>query len=235
MLKISVLTTLFALVASISNAQQLNVIQVKGNRAIVEIQTGEKLKVGESYAVGKVDGEISLDPVASGKGTRNYLIGIQDLQLVNTKTDERLANSEFSLGGTFKFGWNKKQYEYGPLGYFKYLKNSNNTGTTLAQTTWGIGGFGTYNFQPNIIGTELIFSGDVDFLYKSTSSEALTVKTSTTAMEFTVGPYAKWYVLSDDHCIRGGLVFAWSKSDGSNSDAITTTGIKAVVGISTYF
>lgn len=227
MIKLSVLTTIMIIMgASLSNAQQLNVIQVKGNRAIVEVQTGEKLKVGESYAVGKVDGEISLDPVASGKGTRNYLIGL-DVGFSNVKADTAGAQSQMAINTALKFGWNKKQYEYGPLFAFDYTKS----GSLKPTYTWGVGGFGTYNFQPNIIGTELIFSGDAEFVFAQTKAgDADAFNT----MGLTVGPFAKWYGISDDHCIRGGLVFSWDRTSPATGD-VTTTGIQAVVGISTYF
>lgn len=226
-LNISVMTTvMFLFGASISQAQQLNVIQVKGNRAIVEVQTGEKLKVGESYAVGKVDGEVSLDPVAAGKGSRNQLIGL-DLSLSNTKVDTAGAQSVMTIDTTIKYGWNKKQYEWGPLVSLDYTKS----GSAKPTYTWGLGAFGTYNFQPNIIGTDLIFSGDADFVFASTKQGTADAVNS---MGITVGPFAKWYGISDDHCIRGGLVFTWSRVSPASGD-VTTTGVKAVVGISTYF
>lgn len=231
MLKISALTTILIIMsASISQAQQLNVIQVKGNRAIVEVQTGEKLKVGESYAVGKVDGEISLDPVAAGKGTRNHLIGL-DFSLSNKKADTQGAQSQLAIDSTLKFGWNKKQYEYGPQLLFSYTKDGNNK----PSVTFGAGAFGTYNFQPNIIGTELIFSGDVEFNFAQNTQTIANTELSTTIMNMTIGPFAKWYGLSDDHCIRGGLVFSWDKTNPENGTDTTNTGIEAVVGISTYF
>lgn len=229
MKNISVITTIMFLCASFVEAQQLNVIQVKGNRAIVEVQTGEKLKVGESYAVGKVDGEVSLDPVAAGKGTRNYLIGL-DFSLANTKSDATGAQSQLDIDTTLKFGWNKKQYEYGPLATLDYSKYGGNKPTV----TWGLGGFGTYNFQPNIIGTELIFSGDAELSFGQRTETVVSQDVKTTLVSLTVGPFAKWYGLSDDHCIRGGLVFAWDKASASGN-SVATTGIKAVVGISTYF
>lgn len=229
MKNISIVTTIMFLCASFVEAQQLNVIQVKGNRAIVEVQTGEKLKVGESYAVGKVDGEVSLDPVASGKGSRNYLVGL-DFSLSNTKADTAGAQSVMAIDTALKFGWNKKQYEYGPLATFTYEKQ----GSIKPSYAMSVGAFGTYNFQPNIIGTDLIFSGDAEFTMGQSKTTVVTTDVTTNLVGLTVGPFAKWYGISDDHCIRGGLVFAWDKaSSGGNS--VTTTGVQAVIGISTYF
>lgn len=230
MKNISVMTTIMFLFASFAEAQQLNVIQVKGNRAIVEVQTGEKLKVGESYAVGKVDGETSLEPVASGKGSRNYLVGL-DFSLSNTKADTAGAQSVLAIDTAVKFGWNKKQYEYGPLATFSYEK----TGSIKPTYTMGLGAFGTYNFQPNIIGTDLIFSGDAEFVIGQQKTTIVNADITTNIMSLTFGPFAKWYGISDDHCIRGGLVFAWDKSDPDTGNTTTTTGIQAVIGISTYF
>jgi hypothetical protein len=139
-MKFSIIATILFSTFAV-NAQQLNVIQVKGNRAIVEVQTGEKLKVGESYSVGKVDGEISLDPVASGKGSRNYLIGL-DFALTNTKSDQTNAQTTLAIDSTLKFGWNKKQYEFGPLATLDYTK----AGSAKPTYTYGLGAFGTYNF-----------------------------------------------------------------------------------------
>lgn len=227
--KISALTTIMFLCASFAEAQQLNVIQVKGNRAIVEVQTGEKLKVGESYAVGKVDGEVSLDPVASGKGSRNYLVGLE-FALSNTKADTAGAQSVMAIDTALKFGWNKKQYEYGPLASLTYEKQ----GSVKPSYTMRVGAFGTYNFQPNIIGTDLIFSGDAEFTMGQSKATVVTTDVTTNLMGLTVGPFAKWYGISDDHCIRGGFVFAWDKAN-SGGNSVTTTGVNAVIGISTYF
>ncbi|MES2801513.1 MAG: hypothetical protein V4654_03390 [Bdellovibrionota bacterium] len=226
-LKISVLTMIMFLIgATASQAQQLNVIQVKGNRAIVEIQTGQKLKVGESYAVGKVDGEVSLGPVASSKGSRNNLIGL-DFSFSNTKADAAGAQSVLAIDTTVKFGWNKKQYEYGPLLAFNYSKS----GSLKPNYTLGVGAFGTYNFQPNIIGTDLVFSGDAEFVFAQTKQGSAD---SFNTLGFAAGPFAKWYGLSNDHCIRGGIVFSWDRTSPSTGD-VTNTGLQAVVGISTYF
>lgn len=224
---ISVITIIMVLMsASLAQAQQLNVIQVRGNRAVVEVQTGEKLKVGESYTVGKLDGEVSIDSTAAIKSSRNNLIGL-NLALANTKTDIAAAQSVTDISTDLKFGWNNKQYEWGPLVSLNYTKS----GDADPNMTWGAGLFGTYNFQPNTTGTELIFSGDVDFKFSQTKQGNADAVNSSA---LTVGPFAKWFGLSDSHCIRGGLVFSWSRNSPASGD-VTTTGIKAIVGISTYF
>lgn len=213
-------------VAQTLQAQQLNVIQVKGNRAIVEIQTGEKLKVGESYAVGKVDGDVVMDPVETKKGNRNYLLGM-DLTFSNTKADTTTAETMVDFSGTVKFGWNKRIYEFGPLASLIYSKE----GSLKPTYAFGLGGFGSYNFQPNNVGTELVFSGDADFIWYQIKSSPAT--DAYDAMAFTIGPYVKWFGVSDDHCFRSGLVFSWLRT--SSTTDVTTTGLKAVVGLSTYF
>lgn len=225
-LVISLLTFLLAVTSA--QAQQLNVIQVKGNRAIVEVQTGEKLKVGESYAVGKVDGELTIDDnaVSTAKAKRDYLVGM-DLSVANTKADYAGAQTMLNIEGTIKFGWNKKMFEYGPLATLQYEKE----GSLKPNYTYGLGAFGTYNFQPNTVGTELVFSGDAEFTWAQAKEGSAD---SVSAMEFTVGPFAKWFGTSDNYCFRGGLVFSWSRTSPSTGD-ITTTGVQAIAGIATYF
>lgn len=207
-------------------AQQMNVIQVKGNRAIVEVQTGERLKVGESYAVGKVDGDISLDTSAIKQGRRDYLVGI-DAQLSSTKEDRVGAETVFEIDGTVKFGWNKKQYEYGPLLSVEYLK----VGGIKPTYTFGAGAFGTYNFQPNLRGNDLIYSGDAQFVFQQTKQGSASAFNT---MTMTVGPFAKLFAFSEDFCFRAGFVFLWQRSSPSTGD-VTTTGAQLVAGINTYF
>lgn len=221
-MKLALITISFFACLS-AQAQQFNVVQVKGNRAIVEVQTGEKLKVGESYSVGKTNGEE--ESSNNAKGARNYLLGL-DLSLSSTKSDSAGAVTVLEMGGVVKFGWNKKKYEFGPVGIFEYTK----LGSLEPSTTFGIGGFGTYNFQNNEPGTELIFSGDAQFVYTTQKQGS----SSTNGYDIQLGPFVKWFGLSGDHCITGGLVFSFNKQSPTGGD-VTTSGIKAIAGISTYF
>lgn len=202
----------------ITQAQQLNVIQVKGNRAIVEVQDGNTLSVGQTIHAG--NGSSS-----AGKGSRNKLIGL-DVAFANTKPNIAGSASTMSFTATGKYGWNHKDFEFGPVASLNYIKESGKDATTA----FGLGAFGTYNFQPNISGTSTIFSLDAEGLF----TQQKTTGTSSSGMAFSAGPFMKWFGVSDDHAIRAGVVYSMEKSKVGNLD-VTTSGFKAVAGISTYF
>lgn len=208
-------------------AQQFNVIQVKGNRAIIEVQTGEKLKVGESYSVGKSEfGEDEFADVKSKrKGQRKNLIGL-NFSLSNLKPDTTNAKSTTIIESTIKYGWNLKQYEVAPLVTLSFTKPEN----TDASTTIGFGAAGSYNFQQNVPGTELIFSADAQLILTSTK----TPTASGNGTAFLIGPGAKWFSLSNDYAIAGGVYLSMDKQSIGNSN-FTTSGLVMQIGLSNYF
>ena len=66
-------------------AQEFNVLQVKGKKAIVEIKSNERLKKGETYFVNQNIADDGFTPKI--KNNRNYLIGLEVAEFSSTKSD----------------------------------------------------------------------------------------------------------------------------------------------------
>lgn len=208
-------------------AQEFNVLQVKGKKAIIEIKSNDKLKAGETYFVNQNISDDGFTPRI--KNSRNYLISLEVAEFSSTKSDLPGANTVSNFTLSTKFGWNKKDIEFGPS---LSLENTD-TGTQTTAIT-GFGGFFTYNFQPNTTGRDLIFSADADLVI-SNRKDSFTggASSSLSTTSFYVGPYAKMFILSSDYCFKGGVRYIYEKNSGSNN--VKTTGFALTVGLSNYF
>jgi hypothetical protein len=202
------------------HAQQFSVVQVKGNKAIIELQSGDKLKVGESYSIGNNSSNHT-----STAGTRDHLIGL-NFEFSNLSMSPGTPSSTMALNIDMKYGWNKKQYEYGALVGMTYSKPDDDSATTLLK----YGGFGTYNFQMNTPGTQMIYGVDGTFVLTATKRPL----ESGNGMTIEIGPSIKWFGFSDDHAITGGFYYSLDKQAVGRED-VTTSGFKLIAGISTYY
>ncbi len=208
-------------------AQEFNVLQVKGKKAIIEIKSNDKLKAGETYFVNQNIADDGFTPRI--KNSRNYLISLEAAEFSSTKSDLPGANTVSNFTLVSKFGWNKKDFEYGPA-----IGLSNTDTGTQTTTVTGFGGFFTYNFQPNTTGRDLILSADADLIVsnrKDSFTGGASSRLSTTA--FYVGPYAKMFILSSDYCFKGGVRYVYEKNSGSNN--VKTSGFALTIGLSNYF
>ncbi len=208
-------------------AQEFNVLQVKGKKAIIEIKSNDKLKAGETYFVNQNIADDGFTPRI--KNSRNYLISLEAAEFSSTKSDLPGANTVSNFTLTTKLGWNKKDFEYGPS-----LSLSNTDTGTQTTTITGFGGFFTYNFQPNTTGRDLIFSVDADLVI-SNRKDSFTggASSSLSTTSFYMGPYAKMFILSSDYCFKGGFIYVYEKNSGSNN--VKTSGFALTVGLSNYF
>lgn len=208
-------------------AQEFNVLQVKGKKAIVEIKSNERLKKGETYFVNQNIADDGFTPKI--KNNRNYLIGLEVAEFSSTKSDAPGANTVSNFTLSTKLGWNKKDYEFGPA----ITISNTDTGIQTTSVT-GLGGFFTYNFQPNTTGRDLIFSVDGDLVMTTRKDSFVGGSSSsskTTAIY--IGPFAKMFVLSSDYCFKGGLKYIYENNSGSTN--IKVTGFALTVGLSNYF
>lgn len=212
-----------------AHAQTLKVVKVKGKQAIVNIQSGS-LSEGETVNVGD-GGGMDIESGGggtSGKGNRNYVIGGSFI-FSNTKADTAGAEAVNTLGLSAKFGWNFKRFEVGPILEF----TSSKSGTTELTDT-AFGGFAAYNFIENKSGVPMIFSVDGVLTMGSSKISTGSSSSTTNMTSATVGPFVKWFGLSNDFCLEAGAVYSYRKDSISTGDT-TITGIKLVGGISTYF
>lgn len=129
-------------------AQSVKVGKIKGNRAIVEITEGQ-LESGQIYQIG-LEGSGSS---SKGKPSKrdNYVSGSLGFKSSTTKVGSSSANtSSINLEGSY--GWNKVQFEFGPI--FSYATVNDGTSTT---TLWALGGEALYNLVPNKGNAEVLY------------------------------------------------------------------------------
>lgn len=225
--------TIFFLLTLILNspvyAQNFKVLQVKGTKAIVEIQNGETLNTGQTYNINSV--HESFSPSVISKNQRQYLLGL-NLSLTNSKSDTANASTQTGLDINARFGWNSGFFEFGPLGTFGYLDNGTNKTTTFTG-----GAFGTYNFTENKPGQIFIYAVEGAFSYGMKKTQTSTTSYDDTLLTATFGPYAKWFGLSNDFNINGGLIYSYTKYTPGlqNSPSYSTSGFALAGGIATYF
>jgi hypothetical protein len=220
-----------------AHAQNVRVIKVSGKKAIVERESGPPLKVGMILNVSGDDSS-EADQEASGgsgkmraPGSRNHTLG-GGVSLSTTSTDSGTTKtSSTAIDLDARYGWNKKIMEFGP--HFRLGRSSTKTGTTdISTTTFGIGGFFDYNFQPNLPGTEMVWAAGATADYRNSSPSTGSSDTST--IDFFIGPALKWFPLGNSVAVRldAGLDYARSST---NTTTATSTTFLAHAGLQVYF
>lgn len=190
---------------SLSQAQTFKVVKIQGKKAIVEVSDPSLISVNQSYNVGD-----SAMPVSGSKGgRREHALGFIFSFLNQTSPT---SSSILSLDGSYL--WNMRSYEVGPLLGFS-------TSTGSSSTAFGAMGF--YNFTENKPGVEALWALEGRLKVESQSPGG-------SATKIELGGNYRWFLLSNDHCLSASLLYYMSQTSG-----VSTSGIKMLAGISTYF
>jgi len=228
----SLLLTILLLTAT-AHAQQFRVNQVKGNKAIIEMLGGDLLNPGETYSIQSEDysQQITNQKNAIKKNQRHNLIALS-LSILSSKTDLSNSNTQTVMDINARYGWNKATFEYGVIGLFGYTDS-----TSLKTTSFGAGGFATYNLSDNKPGADLIFAIDSSLTYAIRKSTTSSTSYDDTYMTAAVGPFAKWFALSNDFNINAGLVYSYTayKAGLQGATSYNTNTFAISAGIANYF
>lgn len=197
-------------------AQKIKVRRVKGNQAIVEIQSGH-LRNGQTYEVGRdlyTDGAFSPE-------SRLHVFGVA-FALSSTKSSSQNENLT-SMEGKLRYGWNKGQMEYGVLGSFRYQSEANGT-----QTFKG-GGFFDFNLLPNIPGEIFIYGLGAQALFGQHEAN----NSSFNLFDIYGTGFIKWFPKGGTVGVRmdAGLVMQSVSGAGSSN----TTGLVLEASLIGYF
>lgn len=208
-----------------SEAQTIKVKKLKGNQAIVEFVGN--LENGQTYQIASDEKNLglSMDDVntnTSKISVRKNFIGF-GFDFYNYSTDPGGVTTGSTVASTFSYGWNKTQYEFGPLLYFAM------SGSAVTTTSFGVGGFYDYNFTKNKSGTQSIFAAGISGMYKSTSGG------STSLSSISLDPGVSWkYFAFIQSCLRFDVTYHYeSKSAGSTNS--NQSGPHISGSIVTYF
>jgi len=232
-MKLTLLLFIVLLLNTTAYAQQFKVNQVKGNKAIIEMLAGDLLNPGETYSIQSEDysQQITTQKNSVKKNQRLNLIGLS-LSILSAKTDLSNSNTQTVMDLNARYGWNKATFEYGVIGLFGYTDS-----TSLKTTSFGAGGFGTYNLNDNKPGADLIFAIDGSLTYRLTKNTTSTTSYDDTYLTVAVGPFAKWFALSNDFNINAGLVYSYTayKAGLQGATSYNTNTFAISAGIANYF
>lgn len=204
-----------------AEAQSLLVKKVKGKQAIVQLQDGATLKVGQTIPVGLDEfDEMSAMP---SKSSRARLMGVS-ASFFTGKSDP--GSNQTVLDVLFRYGWNGGKTEYGAIGILGMSDYGN--GNT---TSFGGGGFFDWNLNPNKAGNDMIYGGGVEASYKITNPPS--GGTSSNTITLYPSGFLKWWILGSSTALRGDIGYSYAQINSGLKT--TTSGIYAKAGFAVYF
>jgi hypothetical protein len=219
---------LLGLVVFPSTALSAQVIKVKGRRAIVEFEPGEKPFVGqqlEAQSTGRSDRAVR--SASSSARPRDYLLGFTGELSFLSRSDD--SESEKSIGTNFRFGWNHEEFEYGPTGEFSYSSQEFQTRRVL-----GVGGFVDFNFEANRPGIDLIFGIGAEGAVSQGVVSTATRDDTAGLITLQGGPFVKWFPFQVPVAIRADAVFTYLMHSRAARD-YSESGVKVKGGLAVYF
>jgi hypothetical protein len=223
LLIISLLASSLALAAERAVIQQM-----KGKRAILQFEKDIPFSVGQKVYLNSEDGT----ELGVSKEGRNFLERKNSIEMAvdiystDIETKVSSVTSKTSLSGytmTGRYGWNRENFEFGPLAELTYVKPKSSD----ESSRYAIGGFFDYNFVPNKPGEDFIWGAFGEGIIGS--SKVGTSNKSITGLNG--GGFIKWFFLSPMLALRTNLYISYEKQ-GDNAQS-TTTGVQ--LGFSHYF
>ncbi len=224
------------LATSISFAAEKAVIQqMKGRRAIVHFEKDIPFSVGQKIYLNSEDGvELGVQKEMRNplerKNSVSFAAGFSSAE-TTTKAVGTSKTSTTSYVISGRYGWNKENYEYGPLGSFSFSKTS---GSGSSETnTYQFGGFFDYNLIPNKPGEDTVWGFFGEGAFGNTKSNGL----GATIITATGGGFIKWFVFSPMLAIRSNLYYSLDLTDfASGTTKSRNTGtLGASFALSHYF
>lgn len=198
--------------------QKFTVNKIKGNQAVIEF-TGSTLELGQTY-------DFSTDefPITNSPSRKNSIT--LGFAYIDTLSDITNATNSSILSLNARYGWNFGTFEFGPIG--SYLTT---TGGGLTSTTFKVGGFADYNFNPNFAGEAFVYGLGVSF---SGGIYDPGVGGQTDLLSGLAGPFAKWFPWEGPVGFRIDLGYVYETLSSSLRTS-TNTGTGLNVGINAYF
>lgn len=208
------------LISSVSFAQQIRVLKVKGNKAMVEF-SGATLSPGKAYNLGGGSSS-SRARVASG----SFIFHSGTDSATGTTGSTSASSSELNL--VARYGWNMEQYEAGPILLYR---NVDSNYQSVHYTSIGVGGFFDYNFTPNRMSESTIWAVTGEGTYGTFTPKS---GSGGNSMGLFAGGTLKWFGLTSSTALRADLGYDYQKiTVGSSS--INASGFTLRTGIATYF
>lgn len=212
------LTLAGLLLPQTSEAQKIRVKRVKGNSAVVEF-TGN-LQPGKTYGVFADETNTG----SSSFSNKQYLIA-GSAEISARRDGSGVSDNRIAID--VRAGWNKLDYEFGPLFSFSsvsYISNSQ---------TFSAGGWYDYNMIANTPGEIFIYGVSGLAAFGMTENDA-NVKQD--LIRANVGLFMKWFPQGTNVGFRFDGGYDYEQTSGSNSGTdYSQSGLKLSAGFMGYF
>jgi len=231
-LQFYILFLITLLMTAVAQSQQFKVNQIKGHKAIIEMLNGDILNPGETYTLQNDENTQYVNQKLNiKKNQRNNLIGLS-ASIFSSKNDLSNSTTQTIMDINGRYGWNKSIYEYGLIGLFGYIDSG-----SLKTTSFGFGGFGTYNLNENKPGTDFLFALDTSLTYLISKNTNASQSYDDSYLSASAGPFAKWFMLSNDFSVNAGFVYTYTafKAGLASASSYNTHKFAINAGIANYF
>lgn len=236
----SVLLAIFFVRAEDSFSQEIKILKVKKNKAIIKFKGN--LEKNKTYTVTSEksaydDEDFSKSKYGEASGLRDYSLGL-DLSFQSTKSSVSIEGVESSvvdstpsttdLSVAVQFTFNLGGYiEVGP-----FLSFASSATAGISTSAYVIGLLGEFNFMKNEAGNSFVPGISVAVGYMGTSATGSTVNPS--GLQATPLLQIKLFVLGNDTAIRIGLGYTY-QSLAVETVSTVTSGFITKIGLIVYF
>ncbi len=227
----------FLLTTSVSFAAEKAIIQqMKGRRAIIHFEKDIPFSVGQKIYLNSEDGvelgvQRNMRNPLERKNSVSLAAGLSSTETTTKAVGTtKLSTSSYVISG--RYGWNKEDYEYGPLGSFIFSKTSG-SGSSSETNTYQLGGFFDYNLIPNKPGEDMVWG----FFGEGALGNSKSNGVGATIITATGGGFIKWFVFSPMLAIRSNLSYSLEVTDFASSTTKSINGgtLGASFALSHYF
>lgn len=208
------------LISQNTQAQNIKILKVKGNKAIIESNT--LLIEGDEYNLEPK--RFSEDVSYSNQGLRSRKNSIS--LGASLETIQSSSNSGEIISLNLRYGWNFSTIEIGP-----YAKYESNNIYGVQSSAYAIGGFLDYNLKPNKDGQQLIWGGTATLGFGSLNAGA---GTGTNILGVFLGGFNKWFIFGPQGALRSELGYKYEQRSRASSST-SSNGFIANLLISFYY
>lgn len=218
--------------------EQVKVLKVKGNKAIIKVPPGTMIEKGRIYTLDTAgdrtmasEGDASSSATSVATGPRTKLLGLTAKIFTGSTRSSpggtSVSTTQFEVEG--RYGWNDGKREYGPIGILDYVSFDRSSSRVLAG-----GAFYDYNLVPNVPGTAMAYGlgavGTLGLLSATVGSES----SSGSQVLLGGGGQIKWFPFGNSACVRGdGQIRYIREAIGNVTN--TTFGFFIGAGLLAYF
>ncbi|MCB0364977.1 MAG: hypothetical protein H6624_12095 [Bdellovibrionaceae bacterium] len=155
-------------------AQEVKVLKVKGNKAVIKIPKDMEISKGQTLMIGggdEGDEEGGGSTMAKGSGSRNTALAMS-FSMTSLSFERTTSAGGKSTGDSntislaVSYGWNKGWAEYGPV----FIYQSSDNGSSKS-TEFDLGGYFEYNFKTNKPGEWMIPAAGIQVAWAQLSQE----------------------------------------------------------------